>query len=268
MYRDSKLMKNIFIILLLINTSYCFCQKNKSNYFNKATTVEVTTMVNNDSIQAMLDDYERIQLPPLSVFLQSVYDHPSIKIYEAKREEANAEMKISRREWLDYFRIYGQYQYGRIVQLSSTETVDDPMFTTILGSNQSTYSAGFSISVPFGDLFSRKQKIRAKKAHFRQLDYEYEMSIEERKLKILEAYNDVLQSLATLKAKSDAAALYSAQMKISEQDFINGKIGIGELSIEKGRRTNAIILYQEGRTTLHNAVTLLEMLTNVKIINR
>ena len=69
MYRDSKLMKNIFIILLLINTSYCFCQKNKSNYFNKATTVEVTTMVNNDSIQAMLDDYERIQLPPLSVFL-------------------------------------------------------------------------------------------------------------------------------------------------------------------------------------------------------
>ena len=137
---------------------------------------------------------------------------------------------------------------------------------TSLGSNQSTYSAGLSISIPFGDLFSHRQKIRAKKAHFRQLDYEYEMSIEERKLKILEAYNNVLQSLATLKAKSDAAALYNAQMKISEQDFINGKIGIGELS--KGRRTNAIILYQEGRTALHNAVTLLEMLTNVKIINR
>ena len=177
-------------------------------------------------------------------------------------------MKVSRREWLNYFRIYGQYQYGRIVQLSSTETVDDPLLTTSLGSNKSTYSAGLSISIPFGDLASRKQKIRAKKAHFRQLDYEYEMSIEERKLKILEAYNNVLQSLATLKAKSDAAALYNAQMKISEQDFINGKIGIGELSIEKGRRTNAIILYQEGRTALHNAVTLLEMLTNVKIINR
>lgn len=65
-----------------------------------------------------------------------------------------------------------------------------------------------------------------KKARFRQLDYEYEMSIEERKLRILEAYNSVLQALATLKAKSDAAALYNAQMKISEQDFINGKIDI------------------------------------------
>ena len=83
-------MKNILIILLLINTSYCFCQKKKSNYFDKATTVEVTAMVNADSIQAMLDDYERVQLPPLSVFLQSVYDHPSIKIYEAKREECSS----------------------------------------------------------------------------------------------------------------------------------------------------------------------------------
>ena len=61
-------MKNILIILLLINTSYCFCQKKKSNYFDKATTVEVTAMVNADSIQAMLDDYERVQLPPLSVY--------------------------------------------------------------------------------------------------------------------------------------------------------------------------------------------------------
>ena len=46
--------------------------------------MEVTS--GSDSIQAMLDDYERIQLPPLSVFLESVYDHPSIKIYEAKKD--------------------------------------------------------------------------------------------------------------------------------------------------------------------------------------
>ena len=99
-------MKKVLIILLSINTLCCFSQKKGGNYFDKATTVEVTAMANSDSIQAMLDDYERVQLPPLSVFLQSVYDHPSIKIYEAKREEANAEMKVSRREWLNYFRIY------------------------------------------------------------------------------------------------------------------------------------------------------------------
>lgn len=172
-------------------------------------------------------------------------------------------------EWLNYFRVSGQYQYGMITALSTTSTSDDPQYiTSNMGNNQNSYNIGLSLSIPFGNLFSQKQKMRAKKAHFRQLDYQYDISIEERKLKILEAYNKVLQALATLKAKSDAAALYNAQMKISEQDFINGKIDIISLSMERSRRSNAIISYQEGRTTLHNAVTLLEMLTNVKIINR
>lgn len=72
--------------------------------------------------------------------------------------------------------------------------------------------------------------------------------------------------MSTLKAKSDAAALYNAQMKISEQDFINGKIDIIALSLERGRRSSAVVNYQEGQATLHNAITLLEMLTNVRII--
>ena len=239
-------MKILFILLFILNAFSIVAQKKKT-YFDKATTIEVTS--GTDSINAMLDDYERIQLP-------------------AKRDEANADMKITKREWLDYFRVYGQYQYGRLVQLSTRETIEDPSFLTSIGSNQHTYSVGISVSIPFGDLFSRGQKVRMKKARFRQLDYEYEMSIEERKLRILEAYNSVLQALATLKAKSDAAALYNAQMKISEQDFINGKIDIISLSMERGRRSGAVISYQEGRATLHNAVTLLEMLTNVKIINR
>ena len=125
-------MKNLFIILFIFSILSAIAQKKKT-YFDKATTVEVTS--GSDSIQAMLDDYERIQLPPLSVFLESVYDHPSIKIYEAKKDEANAEMKVTKREWLDYFRVYGQYQYGRLVQLSSHETVEYPEYLTSLGSN-------------------------------------------------------------------------------------------------------------------------------------
>ena len=111
-------MKILFILLFILNAFSIVAQKKKT-YFDKATTIEVTS--GTDSINAMLDDYERIQLPPLSVFLESVYDHPSVRIYEAKRDEANADMKITKREWLDYFRVYGQYQYGRLVQLSTRE---------------------------------------------------------------------------------------------------------------------------------------------------
>ena len=111
-------MRKILIMLFIVlDIFYVFAQK-------KATTITATA--GSDSILSMLDDYERIQLPPLSVFLESVYDHPSIRIYEAKREEANAEMKITKREWLSYFRVFGQYQYGRVIQLTSRETIDYP----------------------------------------------------------------------------------------------------------------------------------------------
>ena len=100
------------------------------------------------------------------------------------------------------------------------------------------------------------------------MEYEYDITVEERKLVILEAYNRVLSELSVLKAKSEAAALYNAQMKISEQDFINGKIDIIALSLERSRRSGALVSYQEGRVALHNAITLLEMLTNVTIMKK
>ena len=259
-------MKTALIFLLIFSSVYCMPQKRKS-YTDKATIVEVGAKSDPDSIQAMLDDYERVQLPPLSVFLQSVFEHPSVKRYEAKRDEARADREITQREWLSYLRLQGTYQYGRNNLYSTSSTDGEPIISNV-GNNQNLYNAGASISIPIGDLVSRKQKNNVKKARYAQLQSQYEMSVEERTLMILQAYTNVLQQLATLKAKSDAAALYNAQMKISEQDFINGKINITTLSLERGRRSSAVISYQEGRAALHNAVTLLEMLTNVKIINR
>jgi len=39
------------------------------------------------------------------------------------------------------------------------------------------------------------------------------------------------------------------------------------LAIERGRRSGAVTAYAEARVQLHNAIVLLEMLTNVRIIN-
>ncbi len=72
--------------------------------------------------------------------------------------------------------------------------------------------------------------------------------------------------MSTIKAKAETAALYNAQTKILENDFIQGKIEISTLSIERARRTGAVTSYEQARVTLHNSVILLEMLTNIKII--
>ncbi len=72
--------------------------------------------------------------------------------------------------------------------------------------------------------------------------------------------------MATIHAKAESAALYNAQMKISENNFIQGRIDIISLSLERARRSGAVVSYEEARVKLHNSIILLEMLTNVKII--
>lgn len=246
-------MRSFLVFSFVItNTLWCFGQ----NY----TSIE--------TIQNNLNESEKVELPPLAVFLESVYEHPSIQIYEAKRDEERATLKETQTKWLNYFRVSGTYQYGKIAALSKENGRTDDLLYTFNSKAQNQYNIGIVLSIPIGDLLGQKHKTQAQKARLRQIEYLYETSIEERKLKILEAYNQVVEQLATLKAKSDAAALYNAQMKISEQDFINGKIDIISLSLERSRRSGAVVSYQEGRAALHNSITLLEMLTNVKIINR
>ena len=116
-------MKKLLIfILLFTHISYNFGQ-------NKITTVENDISVTNvDSIQTVLDNYEQVELPPLSVFLASAYDHPSVRIYEAKRDEEKATLKETQSKWLNYFRVSGLYQYGQLAALTKNTDVETSMY--------------------------------------------------------------------------------------------------------------------------------------------
>lgn len=160
----------------------------------------------------------------------------------------------------------GNYSFGRFNTLNeSSETLVDWYQSTSVGTRH-TFNLGASFSVGLGDLFNRPLKLKDYRYQIEQLQYTQDEVMEERKLKILEAYNNVTAQLATIKAKAENAALYNAQMKISENNFIQGKIDIISLSLERARRSSAVTSYAESRVSLHNAIILLEMLTNVKII--
>ena len=169
-------MKKLLIfILLFTHISYNFGQ-------NKITTVENDISVTNvDSIQTVLDNYEQVELPPLSVFLASAYDHPSVRIYEAKRDEEKATLKETQSKWLNYFRVSGLYQYGQLAALTKNTDVETSMYAFDTKA-QNQFNIGMVLSIPIGDLLGQKQKNRAQKARLRQIEYEYEISIEERKL--------------------------------------------------------------------------------------
>ncbi len=223
----------------------------------------VTTELATQNIPENLDE---LQIPPLSVFLDAVVENATVKKARSRVEQSKNEYLLQKRDWMNYFRINGAYGYGRYNIIGNASNEFTPMYQTSMSSAQHTFNIGASVNIPIGDIINRPQKLKKYKYDIEQLQYAQEEVMEERRLRILEAYNAVTEQLATIKAKAETAALYNAQMKISENNFIQGKIDIITLSLERGRRSGAVTNYEQSRVALHNSIILLEMLTNVKII--
>lgn len=216
--------------------------------------------------KSMPTEVEKLELPPLSVFLDAVTENATVKRAQSQVAQIKNQYRKEKREWWNYFRLNANYAYGRFNTLNeSSETMVDWYQSTSVGSRH-TFNVGASFSIGLGDLFNRPLKLKDFRYQIEQLQYTQDEVMEERRLRVLEAYNAVTEQLATIKAKAETAALYNAQMKISENDFIQGKIDIIDLSLERARRSGAVTNYEQSRVALHNSIILLEMLTNVKII--
>lgn len=212
---------------------------------------------------AQLTGIEDLDLPPLETFMESVYDNGSVKQRTAYKEQMEAEYKTTKNDWMDYLHFQADYAYGYYFNYNSYYSDYMPANSR---NAQHRWSVGVNLSFSVADLVNRKHKVKADKARVDQALFFREEVIEERKLRILNAYNAILENLAVLKPRAETVALYNAQMKVSENDYINGKITIIDLSLERQRRSVAIVQYQQGRVALHNAVKSLELLTNIKII--
>ena len=211
-------------------------------------------------------EIEKMELPPLSVFLDAVSENATVKKAQSQIAQVKNEYRLEKREWWNYFRLNANYAFGRFNTINeNSETFVDWYQSTSVGTRH-TFNLGASFSIGLGDLFNRPIKLKDYRYKIEQLQYAQDEVMEDRKLKILEAYNAVTEQLATFKAKAETAALYNAQIKISEYNFVQGKITITELAVERARRSGAVTIYEQARVALHNSIILLEMLTNVKII--
>lgn len=211
-------------------------------------------------------EVEKMQLPPLSVFLAAVTENATVKRAQSHLEQAKNQYRLEKRNWWNYFRLNGSYGYGRYNVIGNASDEYTPMYQTTMASAQHNFNVGASVGVNVGELINRPLKLKDYRYQIEQLQFSQEEVMEQRKLMVLEAYNAVTEQLATIKSKAETSALYNAQMKISEYNFIQGKITITELAVERARRSGAVTVYEQARVALHNSITLLEMLTNVKII--
>lgn len=215
---------------------------------------------------SMPTEIDKLELPPLSVFLDAMMENATVKRAQSQVEQVRNQYRLQKRNWWNYFRFNGNYSYGRYNVIGNASDEFTPMYQTTMSSAQHNFNVGASVGISLGELFNRPLKLKDYRYQIEQLQYSQEEVMEQRKLRVLEAYNAVTEQLATIKAKAESAALYNAQMKISENNFIQGTIDIISLSLERARRSGAVVSYEQARVALHNSIVLLEMLTNVKVI--
>ena len=215
---------------------------------------------------SMPTEIDKLELPPLSVFLDAVIENATVKRAQSQVEQVRNQYRLQKRNWWNYFRFNGNYSYGRYNVIGNASDEFTPMYQTTMSSAQHNFNVGASVGISLGELFNRPLKLKDYRYQIEQLQYSQEEVMEQRKLRVLEAYNAVTEQLATIKAKAESAALYNAQLKISENNFIQGTIDIISLSLERARRSGAVVSYEQARVALHNSIVLLEMLTNVKVI--
>ena len=218
------------------------------------------------------EDYLAMELPPLGVLIDNSRQTAQMQYYNTAIDEAKTDLKTERRNWLKYFRATGNYQYGQmnwLSTLSGSDATDPlPVVPTYQGKEQSYWNVGGVVSIPLNDLFDRRNRVKNKKLAVEAAEQNVERWQDELSLKIIDAYTTVLQNLSMIKTQAEAVTLAIAQYKITEADFMNGKIDAVTLSRQKNIQSATVREYEQTRASLNNALLRLEIMSHTKIITK
>ena len=63
-------------------------------------------------------EVEKLELPPLSVFLDAVTENATVKRVQSQVAQVQNEYRFQKRDWWNYFRLNANYAYGRFNTLN------------------------------------------------------------------------------------------------------------------------------------------------------
>ncbi|WP_295958981.1 TolC family protein [uncultured Alistipes sp.] len=223
-----------------------------------------------DLQQLAPEDYINLQLPPLHTLMENARHAPQVGYYESNREIEERELKTVRRNWMHYFKLNANYNYGSsdIYNQNYQDSSIPVWTTTTTGRDQSWWNVGASFSIPIDELFNRRNKIKQQKKRIENTQYDMDRWYDDLRLKIIDSYTSAVQQLSILRSAAEAMIAAQAQYRMSEADFVNGKLDAQALSRQKSIENVAIREYEQVRSNLNNALLRLEVLTHTPIINK
>lgn len=214
------------------------------------------------------DDFKNFHLPPLQTLFENARRNPRLEAIQASIEAAKSEVKLAKRDWLNYFSVRAGYTYGILGIYTDSETKYTPLTTTYSGSTQNSWSVGANVSIPFDQLLNHKLRVKRQQQLVKNAEYTKEIAFNEVKSEIVELYSNIQYRLKMLEAASESITLYESDYSIAKSEFINNQLTPTELSALKDSQRKAKEEYHMIVSQLNMLLLKLEILTNTKLISK
>ena len=213
------------------------------------------------------EEYLALRLPPLEMLLDNARDNPQVSFYASNKLQEERELKTIRRSWLKYIKVNANYSYG-MNNIYNENFADQNYVYVNTGRKQWWYNVGVSLSLPFDEIFNRRNRIKRQEEKINSIQFEVERWYDDLSVKIIDAYTSAIENLSILQSVTEAMITAKAQYSVTEADFLNGAIDAQTLSRQRNVLNVAIREYEKTRANLTNALLRLEILSHTKIISR
>jgi outer membrane protein TolC len=211
----------------------------------------------------------KVKLPPIEVLYEGAMRTSMFQFYDYKMQQEQYILKTEKRRWLEFFSVFGSYQYGAIGISSYTNYgMDFPLVYQTSGEVQLWYNVGAMLRIPLDRIFDRGNRVKSQRAKMEATLKERDLWYDEQKIKIIDLYVKVTEMLNSLTYANEHFQLVDKQYEVAQKDYAIGAMTGQTLGVIKGSQVQAYMQLERIKAELNASLLKLEILSNTKLIER
>ncbi len=204
------------------------------------------------------------RLPPLNVLIDSAaYNSPDMHYEDLKAQYYYYEQLSAQRAWLEHFSLNLDMNLGKWNFWDRDEiTKRDRYYRS--ESIRDNYAVGFYIRFPLATLFDRRNRIKKQKKWIEISLTQKEINRRFLAKEVIDHYNNLVQYQNYIRIYNDYQNFTMMQMRMAQNEFMNGEISTAEYTRLKEIQTRGAINFQQAIAEFNKEYQLLEVTTGMK----
>ena len=217
------------------------------------------------SIKINVEENYKLLIPNVEVFIDSALAKNAM--LEFRRNDVvvkEANLLEKKRNWTRNFGVQGDARYGTFNNFSSN--ISDVSTVNLASSTQQTnYSFGVYLKIPFYDVFNRKSEMKQAKAEIAQAKNLKSLEENQIREKVIRYYEDLILKDNLLEIQASNLSDARVNKEMAKKEFTNGKLPLYEYIRISDITAGIATEFEKAKSNLFLAKKILENFTGVQI---